>query len=201
MCVWISVVTLSALLSGKKIRLCWCHSSLCLIVSLFSFSCFSMFRCSLRTCRRAANTLRRDSDILQNTKDIVLLSLFNGYHSHFSSQVLSYRSWMVVNVYAPEHKGFTMISDPLYIIHINYKIKKRFQHCGTESTALLLTCKRSCAHRGPGFECSLGHVKVLSSCTLLSISSLYYLCLVTNMCLVIQLQLKLRKNDQARCQS
>lgn len=62
---WISVVTLSALLSGKKIRLCWCHNSLFLIVNLLSFSCFSMSRCSLRTCRRAANTLRRDSDILR----------------------------------------------------------------------------------------------------------------------------------------
>lgn len=115
-CVWISVVTLSALLSGKKIRLCWCHSSLCLIVSLLSFSCFSMSRCSIRTCRRAANTLRRDSDILQNTKDIELLSLFNGCHSHFSSQVLRYRSWIGVNVYAPEHKGSTSLWFPVLFI-------------------------------------------------------------------------------------
>ncbi len=154
---WFSVVTLSALLSGKKIRLCWCHSSLCLIVSLFSFSCFSMFRCSLRTCRRAANTLRRDSDILQNTKDFVLLSLFGGCHSLFPSQVLHYRSWIVVNVYAAKYKGGTSLwflilyALSIYIyIYIYIYTKKKFQHSGTESTALLLTYKRLCTHKDLG---------------------------------------------------
>ncbi len=172
---WISVVTLSALLSGKKIRLCWCHSSLCLIVSLFSFSCFSMFRCSLRTCRRAANTLRRDSDILQNTKDFVLLSLFGGCHSLFPSQVLHYRSWIVVNVYAAKYKGGTslwfLILYALFI-YIYIYIKKRFStaaqralHCSwpTRGYALIRTWVR------------VGHAKVLSPCTLLSISTLNYL--------------------------
>ncbi len=47
-----------------------------------------------------------------------------------------------------------MISDPLCIIHIYIYIyiyiKKKVQHCGTESTALLLTYKRLCTHKDLG---------------------------------------------------